>query len=60
MINRTFSDGHPGRSATCRSIFLFALEVAQPSFTRKEAAPNRIVRAFMNISMDEARDLPHE
>ena len=36
---QTFSDGDPGGSATLRSVCPNALEIGQPSFTKKEVAP---------------------
>ena len=60
VITQTFSGGDPGRDAAFRSIFPHAPEIAQPGFTRKEAAPDgtkgiltRIDGAFINISMQQ-------
>ena len=51
------------RKRHCSVIFPHALEIAQPNFTRKDAAADgtprtlsRIDRAFINVPMAEARD----
>ena len=60
--NQTFTEGDAGETTLFRSIFPNVLEVAQPNFTRKDAAADgtprtlfRIDRAFINFPMAEAR-----
>ena len=60
--NQTFTAGDAGKTTLFRSIFPNVLEVAQPNFTRKDAAADgtlrtlfRIDRAFINLPMAEAR-----
>ena len=63
VTNQTFAKGDAGKTALFRTFFPFALEIAQPNFTRKDAAADgairtlsRIDRAFINVPMAEARD----
>ena len=63
VTNQTFTDGDAGRTALFRTFFSYALETAQPNFTRRDAAADgtirtlsRIDRAFINVPMAEARD----
>ena len=63
VTSQTFTEGDAGRTAVFRALFPYALKIAQPDFTRKEAAVDgtprvlsRIDRAFINIPMAEARD----
>ena len=63
VTNQTFTEGDAGKTALFRTFFPYALEIAQPNFTRKDAAADgtirtlsRIDRAFINLPMAEARD----
>ena len=40
VTTQTFSDGDPGRAAAFRSMLPQSLQIAQPGFTWKEAAPD--------------------
>ena len=61
--NQTFTEGDMGKAAFFHSLFPGVLEIAQPDFPRRDSSVNgvfrtltRIDRAFINLSMAEARD----
>ena len=63
VTNQTFTEGDAGKTALFRTFSPYALEIAQPEFTRKDAAADgairtlsRIDRAFINVPTAEARD----
>ena len=56
VTNQTFTEGDTGKTALFRTFFPYAMERAQPNFTRKDAAADgttrtlsRIDRAFINV-----------
>ena len=62
--NQTFIDGDAVKTALFGSFFAHVLEFAQSDFTRKDSTDggtirtlSRIDRAFINLSMAEARDI---
>ena len=48
-MNQTYTEGEPGRIAMFRTIFTYALEIAQPSFTRKDTAADGTSRTLSRI-----------
>ena len=60
---QTFTEGDTEKTDLFRSFFPHVLEIAQPNFARKDSAADgtrrtlsRIDRAFINLSVAEARD----
>ena len=50
VMNQTYTEGDPGRIALFRIIFTYALEIAQPSFTRKNTAADGTLRIFPELT----------
>ena len=63
VVNQSFTEGDPGKTAVFHSFFPYVLEVAQSDYTRRDATAlgdirtlSRIDRIFVNFLMAEARD----